>query len=362
MNNLKVSIITVSLNAINTIEQTILSVLNQSYKNIEYIIIDGQSADGTIDIIKKYEKRLSYYVSEPDAGLYDAMNKGIGHAAGDIIGIINSDDWYEPDAVEKAVRCFMDRDAELVYGRTWIVDRKGNRTIDRKRTIDQIWYTTAIMHATVFVKHDIYKKHGMFDLKYKIASDYDLLLRFYASGVRFEYIDEVISNFRYGGISSVNYLEGSKEGKQISLQYLDQCPNKAFVLNQIERNYNFAVLASMMDHRPETICDALKKKFPDIEAGSVIFGTGLWGERLGHTLTAGKIPILMFVDNNRKIWNTKKDGTIIYNPESLKGYSGYLFIAVKDSYQEICMQLSKTDYARVKCITLDELWKVVNSQ
>ena len=354
-NNWKVSIITVSLNAVDTIEQTILSVLNQSYKNIEYIIIDGQSEDGTMDIIKKYQNGLSYCVSEPDAGLYDAMNKGIDHATGDIIGIINSDDWYEPDAVEKVVRCFTEKEAELVYGRTWVIDSDGRRTLDRERKIDQIWYTTAIMHSTVFVKRNIYQKYGKFNIKYRIAADYDLLLRFYVSGVKFEYIGDAISNYRYGGISSVHYLEGFEEGKTISLQYLEYCPQKEFVLNQIIRTYNFAVMASMMDQKPNRICDFLRMKFPNIEAGVSIFGTGHWGKRAARTLKIGKIPVSMFVDNNEKLWGTVIDEIMVCNPIILKKYNGYLLIAVKDCVQEICIQMSSLDNSEIKCITLDEL-------
>ena len=114
-----VSIITVVRNARKTIEQTINSVLSQTYKNIEYIIIDGASTDGTQEVIKKYENQLTYSVSEVDQGLYDAMNKGIQHARGDIIGIINSDDWYECNAIQKVVDVFEKCDTKLVHCVYW---------------------------------------------------------------------------------------------------------------------------------------------------------------------------------------------------------------------------------------------------
>ena len=109
-----VSIITVCFNSERTIEQTIKSVLNQTYKEIEYIIVDGQSTDGTLDIINKYSSQIAKIVSEPDEGLYHAMNKGISMATGDIVGIINSDDWYEPYTVEEVVKCFV-QNAELIW-------------------------------------------------------------------------------------------------------------------------------------------------------------------------------------------------------------------------------------------------------
>lgn len=121
----KVSIITVVYNGAGTIEQTIKSVLGQTYKNIEYIIIDGASTDGTQQIVEKYVDKIAYYVSEKDEGLYYAMNKGIGKATGEIIGIINSDDWYDINAVKNIVGLFSKKDAEVVYGNTIVVAEDG---------------------------------------------------------------------------------------------------------------------------------------------------------------------------------------------------------------------------------------------
>ena len=122
--SLKVSIITVVLNNVQHIENCINSVLNQTYGNIEYIIIDGGSTDGTIDLIKKYEKQISRWVSEPDRGIYDAMNKGIMKSSGDIIGILNSDDMYADEKViEKVVDCFLDTYTDTCYGDLAYVDR-----------------------------------------------------------------------------------------------------------------------------------------------------------------------------------------------------------------------------------------------
>lgn len=113
-NMIKVSIITVVYNGVKNIEQTIKSVLHQTYSNIEYIVIDGGSTDGSLDIIKKYSDSISYWVSEADKGIYDAMNKGISKATGDLIGIINSDDWYEPDAIMNMVTAYEEN--TVLYG------------------------------------------------------------------------------------------------------------------------------------------------------------------------------------------------------------------------------------------------------
>lgn len=353
--NLKVSIITVSYNSADTIEQTIQSVLNQTYKNIEYIIIDGQSTDGTVNVVRKYERFIDCFVSESDNGIYDAMNKGITHATGDIIGILNSDDWYEEEAVAMVVRCFRDRDAELVYGKKWVVNKNGKRKCHNKQPLEHIWHTPVVPHSTVFVKREIYIKYGVFDTKYKIAADYELILRFYAEGVKFEYIDEMISNFRSSGISSVNCIQSADEAKKVALSYIDKCPDKEFALNQIERNCGMAKLRFAMERKPNSVCDFLKKIFPNIEEGIVIFGTGIWGERLYGAMSVGNIFVRMFVDNNSSKWNTELNGVMIQGLEKLRDYKGYVIVAVKNCALEICEQLAELRNNEMKWITLDEI-------
>lgn len=199
---MKVSVITVCKNSAKTIERTIKSVLNQTYKDIEYIIIDGVSTDATLDIINKYKDRLKL-VSEKDKGLYDAMNKGIRMAKGDIIGIINSDDWYEKDAVEKIVSKYDEKNGkyQVIYG--------GVKFWDKDRLVKLCWNGADnipqenLMHPGMFVTKSLYKKLGGFSLKYKIASDYDLQLRYFNSSyVIFVPLYDMIANFTTGGISS----------------------------------------------------------------------------------------------------------------------------------------------------------------
>lgn len=200
----KVSIITVCYNSAKTIRDTIESVLNQTYENIEYIIIDGVSQDGTMDIvssyISKFQGRLKI-ISEPDKGIYDAMNKGILMCTGDIVGIINSDDWYEQDAVEKVCNAFSDiTDVSIVYG--------GIRYV-RNEMEDSIHFYShnflperMISHPSCFVLKTVYDNIGIFNCKYKIVADYDLMLRAMEKGIKFYGIHEVLSNFRLGGASN----------------------------------------------------------------------------------------------------------------------------------------------------------------
>lgn len=207
-----ITIITVSYNAVKTIEDTIVSVLGQTYNNIEYIIIDGGSTDGTLDIIKKYQDKITYWVSEPDKGIYDAMNKGIAKANGELIGIINSDDWYELDAVQNVVSQCDDTHSVIYHGGlNMIKDGVVFYTSSAPIKIQKLKKGMIINHPATFVPKKIYKEIGGFSTSYKIASDYDFILRAYMKGFRFKPIDTIIANFRTGGTSGVITMKSLKE-------------------------------------------------------------------------------------------------------------------------------------------------------
>lgn len=213
---LKVSIITVSYNSKNTIEQTIQSVLHQTYSNTEYIIIDGGSTDGTINIIDKYNEHIAFWISEPDQGISDAFNKGIHKATGDIVGIINSDDWYELDTIEKIVNEFKkNSEVGFVFGDQNYVDLTGKLLFTQKgdSNYEKIirFDMPSIPHPTVFLRRQIYQKFGGFSLEYKTAMDYELLLRFFVNDVKGAYIPQVLANMRAGGESHFNYLGAFQE-------------------------------------------------------------------------------------------------------------------------------------------------------
>lgn len=204
--NVKVSIITPCLNSEKTIRQTIESVLNQTYQNIEYILIDGGSKDATIDIIRKYQPRFGgrlRYVSEPDEGIYDAMNKGIKMSHGELIGIINSDDFYERQSVERAVMAMTEDRYQLIYGYLRIIERSGVEKYV-KITADKL-PMQMMPHPTCFVTRQTYIRYGLFLTQFKIAADYDLVLRFFKAGdVKFILCPEIQASFRAGGASSSN--------------------------------------------------------------------------------------------------------------------------------------------------------------
>ncbi len=358
---MKASIITVSYNAVKTIEKTILSVLEQSYTNIEYIIIDGQSTDGTLDIIKKYEKYIDCVISEPDNGIYDAMNKGIQLATGDIIGFVNSDDWYELDTIEKVVTCFNSTDAELIHGIVWFVEEDGSRKKmngfrNGEVAYEQLYYRM-LPHLSVFAKKTIFEQCGKFDTNYQIAADYDWILRCFTSGVRFRYINSVIGSFRKGGVStSVGKInELAEENRKISLKYISYSKNRALILDQIEKKYKNSKFIFWAETNPTGITDILTDILPDIEKGIVIFGAGIWGERIYKILNARDVPVHFFVDNNEQKWGSELYGIIIKSPDALKTYRGYVVIAVVNHEDEICEQLSQMGNARMRWINLREI-------
>lgn len=201
-----ISIITVVKNGKEHFEQAIQSVLGQTYTNIEYIIIDGMSTDGSLDIIKKYEKHLAFWISEPDNGIYNAMNKGIKHTTGDYIGILNCDDYYEPNALE-AIAGELQNDVlpDVVFGNLFMINP--NLTEKKLQTYkkgQKLYKSFSIWHPTVFMKKECYKKWGMFDESFRIAADYELLLRFKKNGASFTYINKALASFREGGTSYYN--------------------------------------------------------------------------------------------------------------------------------------------------------------
>ena len=210
---MKISIITVCYNSEATIRDTFESVLKQTYNNFEYIIIDGKSKDKTINIINEYIPKFRLkkinvkFVSEKDKGLFDAMNKGIKFASGDIIGIINSDDIiFDKNAFQKIVNKFVSDKCDATYSNLYIMDynmEKINRVFHAGKKSYKIgWYPP---HPTLYVKKEIYQKYGMYDLNYKIAADYDFMVRIMKNNIKMSYINEVLIYMRAGGASTGSF-------------------------------------------------------------------------------------------------------------------------------------------------------------
>lgn len=221
---MKVSIITIAYNAEETISETIKSVINQDYENIEYIIVDGASKDKTCEIIKSFGFKVSKFISEKDNGIYDAMNKGLALATGEVIGILNADDVYADTKVISDVVAKMQAEktdslyADLVY-----VKREDTNKITRywrsgKYTKGKFLKGWMPPHPTFFVKREIYEKYGNFNLNLKSASDYEIMLRFlHKHEISVSYLPRVTTKMRVGGQSNVtlkNRIKANREDRE----------------------------------------------------------------------------------------------------------------------------------------------------
>lgn len=218
---MKVSIITVCFNSAGTILDTIESVRGQTHKDIEYIVVDGGSRDKTLSIVERYSTHVSRLVSEPDEGLYDAMNKGIGLATGEVIGMINSDDFYASrDAIEKVVRVLEDDTLDACFGDLCYVDQEQTSKIVRYWRAGE-YHRGAFAHGwcpphpAFFVRKRVYERLGDFDLRYRFAADAELMIRFLeAGGISVAYIPEILVNMRLGGTTNSslrNIVEQNRE-------------------------------------------------------------------------------------------------------------------------------------------------------
>lgn len=206
---MKVSIITSCYNREKTIGQAIESVLAQDYPDIEYIVVDGASKDRSLEVINRYRDRIGRIVSEPDRGMYEAINKGIRMATGDIVGLVHSDDFlYAPDTVSRIVRCFERTEADFVYGNGLFVDATDTARVVRnwkggsysKWKVRHGWLP---LHPTCYIRKACMERLGLYDESYRIAADSDLLVRYlYEADLKVEYLDEYIVRMRMGGLST----------------------------------------------------------------------------------------------------------------------------------------------------------------
>lgn len=216
---MKISIITVCYNSVNTIERTIKSVLNQDYPDFEYIIVDGDSNDGTLDIIKKYQESI-ILISEPDNGIYDAMNKGINIATGEIIATLNSDDCYHSSNVLSRIALKYKKlnQRAIIHGNLLYIDGNSEKVKKPDLRKDRLLRGPVYFQPTMFVPKVFYNESGLLDVRYKIAADYELMLRFYLERRPFVYIDEIITEMYSGGESDNKVLQGYRECYQITLE------------------------------------------------------------------------------------------------------------------------------------------------
>jgi glycosyltransferase involved in cell wall biosynthesis len=209
MNNPVITVITVSHNSAATISGTIDSVMCQTYPHIEYIVIDGASTDGTIEIVKSYGSKISKFLTEPDSGIYDAINKGIAISSGNIVGIVNSDDiFYDRQVIAKVAVTFMENDIDAVYGDAIFISPENTSRIVRYYSSGafrpgRFRFGFMPAHPSFYVKRIFFEKLGYYKTDYKIAADFELLLRFICvNNLRCKYIEMPFVSMRRGGVSN----------------------------------------------------------------------------------------------------------------------------------------------------------------
>lgn len=207
MQNLKISLITVTYNVQNTIERCILSIVSQKFSNIEYIIIDGASTDNTIQIVNKYRDKVDFFVSEPDKGIYDAMNKGLALATGDVIGTLNADDYFSDENILADVAdAFLTQNINILYGDLDFVDTEGKvvrKWRSGKYKSGHFNWGWMPPHPTFYCKKELFEKLGNYSLSYGTAADYELMLRFiHANKTSLFYLHKVMIKMVIGGVSN----------------------------------------------------------------------------------------------------------------------------------------------------------------
>jgi len=216
-----VSIVTIVFNGEKDIRQTMDSVLQQSYESVEYIVIDGGSTDATVSILEEYDSQLSFWESAPDKGISDAFNKGIKIASGEIIGLINAGDWYEPNTIEGVVNTFLaGKEVGVVCGalQFW----KGSSLEYLCSSVPKLLEREmSITHPTCFVRTTLYRRLGMFSLDYNLAMDYELLLRLKTNGVIFVSLDNVLANMQHDGISEEHWKKALQETHRARTELLE---------------------------------------------------------------------------------------------------------------------------------------------
>lgn len=292
INKPKITVVTVTFNAEEYLEQTIKSLIEQDYPNLEYIIIDGASRDGTIDIIKKYEKYISYWMSEPDSGIYDAMNKGIQKATGEWINFMNAGDSFcEKNTISKVIN-ELDKDTDLISGNINYIKNNSNQSL-KAIGLNNCLNGMFCFHQTLFTKISVMKKY-MFSLEFKIAGDYDFALKCYMNQHIFKFLDFNIANFIADGMAESNPIKARIEEMFIQSKYL----------KKQQDIYNLSAYRRFVDLKPNNniilakLINKLHSELDLLELGQkkfILYGFGHIGQIIYNKF---KTNITAIVDKN----------------------------------------------------------------
>ena len=220
---MKLTTIVVSLNAQKSLTSTLDSILAQEYCELEVIAVDGGSTDGTVEILMQYEAKFQgrlQWTSEPDKGIYDAMNKGTARATGDYVNFLNCGDSYAPQALVQMAECIrLHPDADVIYGISRYVDSQGEVRLIRENHTR--FRDRNICHQSIWYRRELFAKYGVYDLKYRFLADYDLNIRFFQTGAVFHALDAIVANYSLDGVTSsdAHTEEGQKEAMTIFYEH-----------------------------------------------------------------------------------------------------------------------------------------------
>lgn len=217
------TVITVTFNSARTLSRTMDSIVTQSYPRIEHIIVDGGSTDGTLDLIRRREDDVDLWLSEPDAGISDAFNKGIALASGEFIALVNSDDWIEPDQMCRAVEALQRTQADFVFGNMKVHGANGAELFELRGDPDyhrRIRHTMPDMnHPSMVCRRDAYERYGLYDTALRVAMDYEWLLRAHIAGAKGSYVPELTSHMDAGGVSNRSIRTALEETRSVSVRH-----------------------------------------------------------------------------------------------------------------------------------------------
>lgn len=352
---MKFSIVTVCLNSEKTIRQTIESVVHQQYENIEYIIIDGGSTDGTVDIIKEYSDKIAFWVSEKDNGLYDAMNKGIEKATGDVISLLNSDDWYEPDILGKVKGYFETYKVEMVCGsiRNILDDEEFGLTTS-KYNLERLHLRVQCMPPALFCKKLVYDQIGLFNTEFKITSDFEWEMKVWLKKVPCYNATDIFTNFRLTGTSGKKKYLAMLENYEIAKRYLTpkyQAEVDAFYCDRLESCFYEQNFEEQFKDIDKTM---LLNLFGDDRF--YIWGAGIQGALCLHTMEKLSLKCVGFVDNDKRKWNGKIKEYRMYEPLKLDR-NVKICIAAREYNTQIKEQLRELGYPSDRYVEFSEIMK-----
>lgn len=337
---MKISIITVCYNSERTIERAIKSVIAQQYNDLEYIIIDGDSTDSTCEVIRKYDKKITYWLSEPDAGIYDAMNKGIAVSSGDVVAFLNSDDWYENNTFSLIAEYFGENDVDMVSGSVCCVKNGQNSMIHSKKqdNVDGYFFNIEFPHPALFVKTDLFKKHGVFNYNYKIAADYDWMLRMCLAGANVLTVNDCFTFFSYGGVSTLRRYDALREQYKIALcamkyykkEYLEEKLREHY-----ERELYFAKREKYYHWALQHNVSAIKMLL-DTGKRYYIWGVGERGKQCKDLFVHVNIDIVGFIDSYADV--SEYEGYCVLRPADIES-NMVVCVTPKQYENEIMIQL-----------------------